>query len=305
MNSSAHVHYNEVLSGVAIEFRPPAHMWGEIFKRFPVVKESDVYAVMDRNAFEAPQDDRADGAESNVTRMGWKYDSYQCREHALHTVITKRMRDNAKNEVELEGMKTRLLKQQVHNNIEKAVFGSSGILRTAANNGSSVNGDISNLSTGSPRLLVQTGIDAVELACGLPANTIALATNVLRHITRTAEYRDETKHVANIVNDDLPTELYGLRVIKVGAQIATTNKGQSKTPTTRLMGEDVWIGYVNPAESLGDEMVTYGACITADEYADMWYEKNLRGDKLEYGMLYDLKLVARECGYLATSVLTA
>lgn len=304
MNSNQ-VHYNKVLSDIAVAYTPPELQWEKIFPKKAVTKESDLWPIFDKNAFEVPDDHRADGAPSRETTTGWKYDPYQCEEHALHDIITKRMRDNSDSEIDLESSITETVKQQVWNNIEVKVFGSGGILRTAANNVGSTNASWATLASASPRTDFRTAIDAVEAACGFTPNTVALGTNVARHIMATAEYREEFKYVVDIRNEgtiDLPNDLYGLNPVYVKSLSITNRKGQAKT-LGRIMGDDVWIGYVNPSGP-GYRTLTYGACLFTEEYTNKWWDDDRRGDKVEYGMIYQLKKVAIDCGYLLTSVLT-
>ena len=306
--ASIQAHYNKVLTDIAVQFTPPDLSWDKVIPRKAVTKESDVWAVFDKDAFSVPVDHRADGAESAETTIGWRYEPYLCEEHALHDVITQRMRDNVDDELGLEAAITENVKQQVWNNIELRVFGPSGIglLRTAANNSYSANVSWATLSTASPRTDIQVAIDNIEKNCGRAPNTIVLTRNVGRHITRTSEFRDEAKYTVDIRNEELPTQLYGLNAVYVSSLLNTTsgvpnNRGQAKT-LERIMGDDVWIGYVNP--SMGYRDITYGLTLTTEEYASSWYEDKRRADIIEYGMIYDIKLIAKECGGLLTTVLT-
>ncbi|RYG34217.1 hypothetical protein EON81_16130 [bacterium] len=300
----SNVHYNKPLTGVVVRFQPQELKAFEIMKRFPVASESDVFTVMDRDNYVAPETFRADRTESNPTSIGWRWDSYSCNEHALHDFITKRERDNTNNEFDLEAIKAENVKRQVLNRLEITVYGKDGILRTPGNNGGSSNETLANVDTASYRTVIQKAIDAVELNCDMPANTIALATDVLRHITRTKEWKDDARYTTNLTDGDgLPTEILGLRVVRLPIALSTGKKGQSKKPTERLMGDDIWVGHVAEGESIGNYTVSYGGVLIANEYSDMWWDKDTRSDKIEYGLIYDPKVIAKECGYLIQSVL--
>jgi hypothetical protein len=304
---STQVHYNQVLTDLAVEFTPPDIKCNELFLPLPVTADTDVYYVFDKDLFDAPDDFRADGTPSNKSNIGWKAVPYVCQEHALHDVITKKMRRNAQNQIDLEGRKTIAVKQKILNRRELAAFGPNGILRQAANNGYTDNSVAwTTPATDDIRTPITAAINAVEQACGKTPNTIALGTDVARYIMNTAQYRTETNFwvdIQKLGTGDLPTVLYNMKPVYIGSLVNTNNRGQSKTPT-RVMGADVWIGYIDPSGTLGMEQLSYGAEILSEEYASSWYDDDLRGDKVEYGRSYTLQVVAKECGGLLTAVLT-
>lgn len=301
---------SEPLTNMAVDFRPGNLKAQEIFVPIHVLKEIGDYPVFQKDMFDTPDDTRSDGGESKPSSIGWNYVPYRCEEHALHDFLTKRQRDNASSQMDLEGRKARVIKRRVLNNLEARVFGPNGILRQTANNGGSANYDLTNLSTASPRTMVRTAQNAVEGNCGTSPNTIALGKDVARHIMATEEFRKEYYGAAVIQNQgniELPEYLYGMKAVYVEALVNTAKKGQAKTPV-RLMSDDVWIGFVNPdidTEGGIQEEVTYGANFFTEEYAGMWWKDDNRADKLEYGYIYVPQLVAKEAGYLCQSVLTA
>ena len=302
-NAVAQMNQIQILTDRALMFRPPNLHAQEIFLPMPVALEVGEYTQYDRDLFVLPDDLRADGTESNKSEIGWKYVPYQTKEHALHDVITDRMRKNHPNEALLENLKTEALKRKVLNRLE---YDAVQIMTNTANNSYStaLGSPLDNLDTASPHTFIQQAVDAVELNCGLAANTIAAAPNVLRAITRTTEWKEERWHMEDLtLNDGIPDEMYGLKVIPFGSQVSTNNKGQTKVPTSRLFGVNIWVGYVAPEEMLGPEMLSYGATIFTEEYAWMWYEKALKGDKLEFGKIYVLKQIAKECGGLLTGAM--
>ncbi len=301
---------SEPLTNMAVDFRPGNLKAQEIFPPVHVLMEIGDYPVFQKDMFDMPDDTRSDGAESKQSSVGWTYVPYRCEEHALHDFITSRQRKNVSSQMDLEGRKARVIKRRVLNNLEARVFGANGILRQAANNGGSANYDLSNPATASPRTMVTTAINAVEVNCGFSPNTIALGKDTARAIIKTAEFREEFKFVREIQtlgNDELPDELYGMKAVYVEALVNTAKKGQARVPT-RLMSDDVWIGFVNPditPEAGIQEEVTYGVSFYTEEYSGMWWKDDNRADKLEYGYIYVPELVAKEAGYLCQSVLTA
>ncbi len=310
-------HRNGVLDNFAVRFRPPARRWDEVLRIIPVMEKSDDYAVFDRNLFEAGDDVRAEGGEAKPSDIGWKFDTYQCKGHARKAKLTNEARKRAADqgrELNSESRKIEQVKVLVENNIELATFGPSGLLRTAANNAGSADANWSNKDTCSPRTDINTGRIAVKKASGHAPNTIVGTMESFLWITGTAEYKSQVAFFENIaVTDGVPEVLYGMKTVVVDSQVNTNNKGQSKTPNGFLFGYDIWLGYVAPgdtgieqkdggfaANQLETEIMTYAALFSFDEIASSWYEDGIKSTWFEYERVYDIKPIAKECGYLMT-----
>lgn len=305
---AAHTHYSKLLTGISVLYTNPAYVADLIVKPYTVTQDNDVYTVFDKTGFTVVNDVRADRASENEIQFGWKYEPYRIEYHGLKDAVTDKQRRNADQGLDLDATSIEVIKDMILLAKEQRVFGSGGLLRTAANNVGSANIDWTTLTSASPRGDVETGINAVEAASGRTPNTIAMAPNVMRWIMRTSEYREETKYTVNLSTqggaEDLPDSLYGMKVVYVGALINTAKKGLADS-LDRLMADDIWLGYVHPGESLGQKILTHSACIWTEEYARKWRDDDIEADWMAYNLNYVNKVVAKECGYLLTSVLTA
>ena len=298
-----HVHYNQVLTNLAVDYAPMELVARQILPVFPVVNATDVYPVFDKRLFDDYEDLRADGDESNEVSRGWKYVAYMCESHALKEHITKKMRANWDSQVDLEGSISEDLKQLVWNRYEKRVLGSGGILRTTTNNIHSANVNWTNLATATVKGDLDTAKEAIEAAASPTPNVIVLTPQVARHIANTTEWKDYHKYTANIADDDLPKSIYGLRPLYVKAVLNTAKKGQAPS-LARIMGDDVWIGYVDP-RGPGIKRLTYGATLMTTEEIAKWFVDERKADAVEYEVEYAPQIIAKECGGLLQSVLTA
>lgn len=304
MGAATQVHYSEVLTNVAVQFKPTGLVAETVFPPVAVNFENDVYKVFDKSLFDVVDDIRADGAESNEIDMGWSYVPYQCSEHSLRALVTERERKNSKDPDDLEAMKTEQVKQTVYNRMEQRMFGTGGLCRTAANFGSSTNLDWSNAATATPRKDVQTMISSVEVASGISPNHIIASKETFRGMTRLAEWREESKYTNDLrADNDIPDQFYGLKTITVESLINTADRGQART-LARLMDQDIAVCYINPG-GLGYRELTWGCQLYTEEYASSWFVDERRSTWVEYGRIYTLHVVAKECAALGTSVFTA
>lgn len=298
------------MTNVAKVYTPKGQAWDQIFLPAKVEKESDLYPIFDKSLFDVKDTRRADKTPSKSSDFGFKLEAYNCEEYAQHTLISKRERDNSDLQTTLEQTKVQLVKQMVMNDLEMQVFGASGLLRTAANNGYSNNVSWANLATASPRGDIETAIESVEVNSGMTPNTIVLSPRLARHIIHTDEYREERQYTNDfqmIGGVRLPSDFYGLRAVYARSIFnlssgSPKNKGQARA-FERVMGDDIWVGYIDPS-GLTRETMTFGAWLYTEEYVASWWDDDLRSDKYEYGTIGQLKVVAAECGGLLTSALT-
>lgn len=295
------VHYTKVLTNYAVDYAPKQLVGRELFPVINVENHADVWPVFDKSQFDDVNDLRSDGDEANEVSRGWKYEPYLCETRALREPITEKQRRNWDSEVDFEADTTEYLKQLIWNRYEVRLFGTNGFVRKAANNAGSANVDWTNLSTASVKAALDTGMETCESAAGRTPNVIVLTPQVGRHIRNTAEWKDYYKYTSNISDVDLPETIYGLKAYYVESLINTARKGQAPS-LTRIMGDDVWIGYVGP---WGYKQLTYGATLMTYEEAGTWYDNGRKADIYEYEAEFVQVLIAKECGYLLTSVLTA
>jgi len=288
-----HTHYNQILTNVSVEFKSTELVAEKIFPRQKVEHETDLYYEFDKSSFNIVPDERSDGAPENESTGGWIERAYSVTSYGLRDKITKRMKGNADQGLQLEVSITNRLTQQLRNGLEYRVLGANGILRNTANNVGSANADLTP-SNASPRTTITTAISAVQKACGLMPNTLVCNPEVLRKITLTAEYREEFKYVQDIRNSDLPEKLYNLDVVQATALGNLTAGGvpvaKGLAPTLGyIMDDDIWVGYVKPG-SMGMRDITYGVTFYTEQYSRKWYDDETEVDWIAVDDVYVPKL---------------
>jgi len=301
LGRATQVHYNQVLSNIAVQFEPPDLQAKNVAPVKPVENRSDVFPVFDKSMFNVVDDVRSDGGEAHEVSRGWDYTPYLVEKRALREPITKDQRANWDSQVDLEASTTEFLKQLVWNGYEQRMFGAGGYLRTTTNS-TYVNASVnwSNLSTASPRTDIDVAKNNIAGNCGRQPNTIVLGDDIARLIMRTSEYRDEYKYVQDIRNASLPATLYDMNAVYVSSLLNTAMKGQQQT-LTRIMSDDVWIGYIDP-NGPGYKTITWGATLMTYEEVTSWYDPAKKADMIEYEANFCFKRIAAECGGLLQAV---
>ncbi len=283
----------------------------EVLNSIPVNFTSAFYWEYDKTAFQDIDDTVSETGEVNRISRGWRQVPVRLEERGIGAFISDRERE----ELEQLGMGTTLEADETEHitertllKLEQRVFGSNGLLRASGNNiydSDSINW--SDLATSNPRLDIEAAITAIDAATAIQPNTIVLTHRVARQIMNTEAYKSERQYVADLSTtggvNQMPTEFYGLRAVYVQAAISSTRRGQN-TSLTKLFGEDVWIGYVNPNPTLGRKQLTFGAIAEMPRKVLKYYVNERRGTAIDHIYDYALVRVAKECGGILRNVLS-
>lgn len=300
MPLAPNVHYDKVLSEVSVRYTHEGFIANRIFPEIPVVHESDLIPVYDRENFRVVNDLRADGARAHEVDFGWTYRAYQAQQHALRSLVTDRALRNADEPFDLFVDTTEHLTDML---LLRADWDAMSILLDTNNNIGSTNCNWTNYSTASPKADIMAAKNAIWAACGRTPNVIVIPSNVANLMTLIAEIKEERKYVNDLTQSGLPRNLWGLEVIEVPVTRLTSNPGA--TPSySALWSDNIWIGYVDPNPRR--KMLTYGLCPTPGPRRVRTYRDEEReGTWVEVQWTYDFVVVARECGYILQTVFTA
>lgn len=94
MAFSPGVHYDKVLTEVSIRYSQDGFIATRVFPQRPVVKESDLIPVYDRENQRKFNALRADGSLAPEVEWGWTLSPYLAQEHALRSIVTDRALQN-------------------------------------------------------------------------------------------------------------------------------------------------------------------------------------------------------------------
>lgn len=307
--SPDHSHYSVPLSRASIEYKAPDLAAEKVLPRIKVDNELDIYYEWDKSAFNIVKDERADGAPENESTGGWFERNYHCLAYGLRDKITRRMRKNSDSILQLDITVNNRLLNQLRTNLEWRVLGPGGVVRTTSNV-NYVNSAVGSMSgtNASPRTIIQEAITGIQQSSGMMPNQIVSNPDQWRQLTRTAEYRDEVKHVADIRNMDTPTTLYGLKVIEATAVANLTGAapvvpapktGASAMTLNWIMDDDMFISYSKP--SLGMRDLLYGGIFYTETYSRKWWDDESEVDWVAVNDIYVPKVFSIYCGALIQS----
>lgn len=274
---------------------------------FPVTKQSDKYYEYGR---EHVSDDvvqaRAPGAPA--PELDWKVTTatYTTKRYDIAHLIPSESGANADPAVDPRRATTRILRNRVFLAWEKRF---KTLATTAGNFGSTVAAPVTwATGTADPEKDVDDAKEGVEKLSGYTPNTIVIQPVHARTLKRNTKVRDLVRYTdpTLLVNGDLPPVLWGLRVVIPGAIENTANPGQTASLARVWNVTTVALLYVDPNPSL--EAATWALTFrwsgygVAGQRVAAFNLPERDGEKIEYGLFQDEKLVSKECGALITGV---
>ncbi|GIV22142.1 MAG: hypothetical protein KatS3mg023_3893 [Armatimonadota bacterium] len=299
-NFAPSVHYDKILSEVSIRYSQDGYIATRVFPALPVVKESDLIDVYDRENVRIFNDLRADGATAHEIDWGWTLRPYFAQEHALRHLVTDRALKNVDEPIDLFVDTTEHLTDML---MLAADALAASIMLDPNNNVGATNANWTNYSTASPKTDIMTAKNAIFTASGRQPNVMIVPSTVANRMTLIQEIKEERKYVNDLTQSGLPRNLWGLEVVEVALIRNTAQPGQSPS-FQELWSDNIWIGYVDPNPRR--KMLTYGLAPTPRPRTVRTYRDEARaGTWVEVSWIYDFTVVARECGYILQSVFTA
>jgi len=300
MAFSPGVHYDKVLTEVSIRYSQDGFIATRVFPQRPVVKESDLIPVYDRENQRKFNALRADGSLAPEVEWGWTLSPYLAQEHALRSIVTDRALQNVDDPIDLFVDTVNHLTDML---LLEADAVASAVLLDTTNNIGATNCNWTNYATASPKTDIITAKNAIFTASGRQPNVMVVPSTVANRMTLIQEIKEERKYVNDLTQSGLPRNLWGLEVIEVAVIYNTANPGAAPS-FAELWSDNIWIGFVDPNPGL--RTLTYGISPTPRPRTVRTYRDEARaGTWVEVSWIYDFTVVARECGYILQTVFTA
>lgn len=302
---------NPVFTKLAIAY-PQQGLIGE--KLAPIVdvgdeNEDGTYFLFDKTNIQGGYEDvRALGTRAATYDWKLSKDTYHCEEHTLEKPIDWREFKKWKRYIDLATTTQEITLELLLLNYDVRI---STLLTTYANYATS--GNRVTLAAGTfwddfvnsdPEGDVETARDAVALSAAEP-NTIAIPVNVWRVVRRHPAIRSLMKEADSrqLTEDGFPARLFGLKAVYPGARQNTAMPGATEV-ISRLWGDVIWIGVVNPRPT--KRTMSFAYTLRAEGIKVETYEdKPAKSDVLRIQhQISDEKIVCEYAGYLIYDVLT-
>lgn len=306
--------YDPVLTNLARSYRPSGFIADQLLADIPTTTLSAQYPIFTKEFwFQNDVDNRiTDRTPTKEIDWEWSTDTYLCEEYGLKVGWTDLEAQQANGALRLQQNKTEYLTHKMTLAHEVRV---AALLRKTTNGGGlnlgATPGTNWDQDTATIEIDIKTGVLALYDATGLVPNVIVIPYKVayamaLQEDIRAILRADATGQGVNYINLGsriIPSVIHGMRVvIPMGPQIDSGRGGVAGT-ISEIWGDHVRLLYVTAGAQLGTPSVAYKITHTNRRVTrfrtvdpDINYVREYEA--------YDLKVVAPDCGYELTSLLS-
>ena len=309
---TASLHIDRLLTNVSVAYmEQDAGVATTAFPILPVPNRSDKILVYNRGDFLRDEaQERASGTES----AGGGYDldtttTFNCRRYAFHKDVDDDDLNNADDPIAMLRDATAFVMQKLAIKREKQWAAAQFVTGIWSNQATP--GTLWSAAGSTPRADILTAQTVIRKATGRKANTLVLAQSVRDVLVQNSGLTDLIKYSQKgILTDELLAEIFDVDRIVVGGMVeATSAKGAATTTTDYVLGKSALLCYVPPAPSLLTPSAGYTISWknaggpaglgpnNQGVYTRQFRMEQLKAQRVEAEIYYDMKKVADECGY--------
>ncbi|NIW23954.1 MAG: hypothetical protein GWN29_04950 [Gammaproteobacteria bacterium] len=270
---------------------------------------------------------RGDGDKSEGSGQRISNTTYFADVWALHTMITDRQRNNARNEVDLEAAKVRYLMHQAKlardSQFASTLFTTSvwsgfsdqaGVTSSPSTNQFIYWDDYSNSD---PIDDITDQISALEVTAGVPGADLVAVTNaaVFRALANHPDMLDRIKYTAGVdrpaaVTQQAMAAVLGLDELIVARAVQNSAAEGATATMAALFGDSFLLMYRTPTAS--DDMPTAASLFSWTEFDGVtpdgaaifqWYDESRKSTFLEAEQAFDIVATAADLGGIFTGCL--
>lgn len=311
--------YDPVLSNLARSYRPTGFIADRLLADIPVSKLSGQYPVFTKAFwFQNDVDNRvADRSPAREIDFEWSTETYLAEEYALKVGISDLERQQADTSLRLEQNKTEFLSLRMTlaheirtaNTLRKS--GAAGATTDAALNLGATPAINWDQDTAVIEQDLRTGVNAIYDATGQVPNVMVVPFKVAYAMATQEDIRQLLRYDASgrprdfieLGNRVLPNVIHGMQVvIPQGAQVDSSNEGGTSS-VSEIWADHVRLLMVNPGAGWGIPSVAYKLNHTPKRVT-RWRQTDPDVDYIREMERYDIKIVAPDCGYELTALLS-
>lgn len=306
--------FDPVLTNLARQYKPSGFIADSILPSLSTTTLSAQYPIFTKEFFfQNDVDNRAvDRTPAKEIDFEWSLDTYLCEEYQLKVGWTDLEAQQANGALRLQQNKTDLLSLRMILAHEVRV---ANLLRKTTNGGGlnlgatpSTNWD---QDTATIELDIKTGVLAMYDATGLLPNVIVIPYKVayamalqedIRAILR-ADTTGQGVSYLTLGSRILPAVIHGMRVVIPQGPQVDSGRGGTAGTISEIWGDHVRLLYTDSSTPYGTPAVAYKIQHT-NRRVTRWRTTDPDVNYIRQYECYDLKVVAPDCGYELTALLS-
>ena len=301
MPFKSQLHVNQLLSNVSVQYKNSEYIWDKVFPQVPVVKDTDLYRVYERN-FKIPESRRAPKGVAREFGFEFSTASFALEQHALKDYVGKDEEEN--NDIgSLQVDTTESLTDAIYRVIEKKVADLFTTTSWSLNVSlAAANAFNANTTVSDPVPVFDTGASTVIANTGKTPTFGILPREAFIAVKNHVSILDRVKYTSSEVSQAMVAALLGLAEMHVPTAVYDTAADGLAASTSNFFGDIAFLGWKPSAPGMKAPSCGY-TFIRSSPRVRSWFDQERNATAVEVEVKFQPKVVASLTGYLIKDVI--
>lgn len=301
MPLKSQLHVNKLLSNVSVQYKNSEYIWDKVFPQVPVVKDTDLYRVYERN-FKIPETRRAPKGVAREFTFEFSTSSYALEQHALKDYVG--VDEAEQNDIgSLQVDATEYLTDAIYRRIEKSVADLFTTTSWSLNVSlAAANAFNANTTVSDPVPVFDTGASTIIANTGKTPTFGILPRDAFIAVKNHVSVLDRVKYTSSEVSQAMVAALLGLAEMHVPTAVQDTAAEGVAASISNFYGDIAFLGWKPAAPGMKVPSCGYTFLNSAPR-ARTWFDEERNANVVEVEVKYQPKVVASLTGYLIKDVI--
>ena len=296
MPLKSQLHVNQLLSNVSVQYKNTEYIWDKVFPQVPVMKDTDLYRVYDRN-FRIPETKRAAKGVAREFQFEVSTSSYALEQHALKEYVGVDEIDNY-DQGSLEVDTTENLTDAIYRRIEDTVAKLFTTTNWSLNVSLAATAAWSlNTITSDPVPVVDTAASTIIANSGKTPNFMILPRNGFIAVKNHVSVLDRVKYTSSELSESMVAALFSVPELLVPTAVKDTAAEGVAASITNFFGNMAFLGWKPGSAGLKTPSCGY-TFIKNTPRVRSWFDNERNATAIEVEVKFQPKVVASLTGYL-------
>lgn len=300
MPNKNQLHVNQLLSNVSVQYKNSEYIWDKVFPQVPVIKDTDLYRVYDRD-FRVPETKRAPKGVAREYQFYFSTSSYALEQHALTDYVgVDEEENNDQGSLQVDTVES--LTDAIYRRIEKTVASLFTTTNWSLNVSlSAAQAFNANTTVSDPVPIYDTAASTIIANSGKTPNFGILPRDGMVAAKNHVSVLDRVKYTSAEVSQVMLAALFGLPELHVPTAVEDTSAEGLSSSISNFYGDISFVGWKPASPGLKTPSCGYTFLRSAPRVRS-WFEDKRNATQIEVEIKFQPKVVASLTGYLIKDI---
>jgi len=287
---------NQLLSNVSVQYKNSEYIWDKVFPQVPVMKDTDLYRVYDRN-FRIPETKRAAKGVAREFQFEVSTASYALEQHALKEYVGVDEEENY-DQGSLQVDTTENLTDAIYRRIEDTVAALFTTTNWSLNVSLAATAAWSlNTIASDPVPVVDTAASTIIANSGKTPTFMVLPRNGFIAVKNHVSVLDRVKYTSSELSESMIAGLFSVSELLVPTAVKDTAVEGVAPSISNFFGNMAFLGWKPGSAGLKTPSCGY-TFIKSTPRVRSWFDNERNATAIEVEVKFQPKVVASLTGYL-------